>query len=305
MDVVRLPVICGPTGAGKSGLAMRLAEATGAGILSADSRQVYRGLDIGTAKPTAEEQARVPHEGIDVVDGTERYSAARWMASVDDWRASLAAKGRRVLVVGGTGLYLRTLTAPLFEEPPLDPDARARLALELEELPLDALRTECERVDPARAHLGRTQLLRAIEVARLTGRPISAWHEERARPPRYEVRYLVVDPGEALHGWIARRIDAMLASGWVDEVRALTEHLPAEAPAWNATGYTAIRDVARGALSLARARDQVLIATRQYAKRQRTWFRHQLGAERVTLLNSAAPDAYERALAWSLDEEGT
>ncbi len=305
MDVVRLSVICGPTGAGKSALALRLAEETGAGILSADSRQVYRGLDIGTAKPTAEEQVRVPHEGIDLVDGTERYSAARWMASVDDWRASLAARGRRVLVVGGTGLYLRTLTAPLFEEPPLDLDARAQLSQELEALPLDALRAECQRLDPARAHLGRTQLLRAIEVARLTGRPISAWHEERARQPRYAVRYLLVDPGDALHGWIAKRIDVMLASGWIDEVRALMEHLPADAPAWNATGYTAIRDVARGALSLARARDQVLIATRQYAKRQRTWFRHQLGAERVTLLNSAAPDAYERALAWSLDEEGT
>lgn len=305
MDVVRLSVICGPTGAGKSAIALRLAEATGAGILSADSRQVYRGFDIGTAKPTVEEQRRVPHEGIDVADPTERYSAARWMTSVDAWRASLDARGHRVLVVGGTGLYLRTLSAPLFEEPPLDPVARAEVAGELELLPLDALRAECQRLDPARAHLGRTQLLRAIEVARLTGRPISAWHAENARPARYEVRYLVIDPGDALHGWIARRVDAMLAMGWVDEVRTLMARVAPDAPAWNATGYGAIRDVVQGTLSLARARDQVLIATRQYAKRQRTWFRHQLPNDRVTLLNSAAPDAYQRALDWSLMEEGT
>ncbi len=98
---------------------------------------------------------------------------------------------------------------------------------ELESLPLEALRAECEQLDPARAHLGRTQLLRAIEVARLTGRPISAWHQEQARPARYDVRYLLVDPGELLHGWIARRVDDMLAMGWVDEVRDLMARLPA------------------------------------------------------------------------------
>ncbi|MEP7381891.1 MAG: tRNA (adenosine(37)-N6)-dimethylallyltransferase MiaA [Gemmatimonadota bacterium] len=305
MDVVRLSVICGPTGAGKSALALRLAEAAGAGILSADSRQVYRGFDVGTAKPSAAEQAAVPHAGIDVVEPTERYSAARWMESVDDWRASLASQGRRVLVVGGTGLYLQTLSAPLFAEPPLDPDARAALAGELAPLTLDELRAQCEVLDPVRAHLGRTQLLRAIEVARLTGRPISTWHREQARPARYDVRYLVVDPGDALHAWIARRVDAMLASGWVDEVRALMAALPSDAPAWNTTGYDAIRQVVQGTLSVAHARDQILIATRQYAKRQRTWFRHQLPSDRVDHVNSAAPDAYDRVRAWSGEEEGT
>ena len=144
MDVVRLAVICGPTGAGKSGLALRLADEMRAGILSADSRQVYRGFDIGTASPTVAEQERIPHEGINIIEGTERYSAARWMSSVDEWRAALAAKGRRVLVVGGTGLYLRTLSSPLFAEPPLDPAARAALAQELDALPLDALRAQVE-----------------------------------------------------------------------------------------------------------------------------------------------------------------
>lgn len=303
MDVVRLAVICGPTAAGKSGLALRLAETAGLGIISADSRQVYRGFDIGTAKPTAAERSRVPHEGIDVAVATERYSAARWMEAVDGWRAALEATGRGVVVVGGTGLYLRTLSAPLFEEPPLDPDARAALAALLAPLPLDELRRQCLALDPPRAHLGRTQLLRAIEVARLTGRPISEWHREHARAPRYDVRYLYVDPGDVLHAWIAQRIDAMLADGWVDEVRALMTTVPPDAPAWNATGYHTIRQVAEGTLSLARARDQILIATRQYAKRQRTWFRHQLPATQVVHINSAASDAFDRTRSWWGEEK--
>ncbi len=305
MDVVRLAIICGPTAAGKSGLALQLADAFGLGILSADSRQVYRGFDIGTAKPTAAEQARVPHAGIDVADPTERYSAARWMEGVAGWREALKGAARGVVVVGGTGLYLRTLSAPLFEEPPLDPDDRAALAEQLAPLPLEELRRQCLVLDPPRAHLGRTQLLRAIEVARLTGRPISEWHREQARPPRYDVRYLYVDPGEALHGWIAQRIDTMLAGGWVDEVRSLMLTVPSDAPAWNATGYQTIRQVADGTLSPERARDQILIATRQYAKRQRTWFRHQLPATQVVHISSAAPDAFDRARSWWSEENGT
>lgn len=304
MDVVRLAVICGPTAAGKSGLALRLAEATRAGILSADSRQVYRGFDLGTAKPTPAERAAVPHAGIDVDDPRERYSAARWMASVDDWRAALARQGRGVLVVGGTGLYLRTLAAPLFEEPPLDPVARAALERELQPLPLEELRRQCQALDPARAHLGRTQLLRAIEVARLTGQPISAWHQAHARAPRYAVRYLLVDPGAALQERIVHRVDAMLAAGWVDEVRALMDTVPPDAPAWNATGYDTIRQVVDGTLALAQAREQIVIATRQYAKRQRTWFRHQLPPDLVTHVNPTAADAYDRALAWCVEENG-
>jgi tRNA dimethylallyltransferase len=286
-------------------LALRLAAATAAGILSADSRQVYRGFDIGTAKPSLAERAAVPHEGIDVADPSDRYSAARWMDAVDGWRGALARQARRVLVVGGTGLYLRTLSAPLFDEPPLDPVARAALDRELQPLDLEELRRRCQVLDPARAHLGRTQLLRAIEVARLTGRPISAWHQEQARAPRYDVRYLLVDPGPSLQDRIARRVDAMLAAGWVDEVRTLMLTVPPEAPAWNATGYDAIRQVVQGTLSVARARDQIVIATRQYAKRQRTWFRHQLPPDRVLHVNPTDPGAYDRALAWCVEENRT
>lgn len=295
---VSLPVICGPTAAGKSALALQVAQSCALGIVSADSRQVYRGFHIGTAKPSADERTLVPHEGIDVASPSERYSAAKWMASFEAWRAALAAAGYRPLVVGGTGLYLRTLGEPLFEEPALDPQARAALATEMQSLTLDELRQRCRILDPSRAHLGRTQLLRAIEVAQLTGRPISALHREQAREPRFAPRFLLVDPGPVLQERIVRRVDAMIAAGWVDEVRALMQTVPADAPSWNATGYDAIRQVVGGALSLARARELIIVATRQYAKRQRTWFRHQLPPERVVHVNSAAPDALERALAW-------
>lgn len=302
MAVVRLPIVCGPTAAGKSALAVALAEARGMGIISADSRQVYRGFDIGTAKPGEAERRRVPHAGIDVAEPTERYSAAKWAAGIDAWRASLEAQGRSPLVVGGTGLYLRTLAEPLFDEPPLDPVARAALDRELQPLSLDELRRRCLLVYPPRAHLGRTQLLRAIEIATLTGRPISQLHRERARAAQYELRYLMVDPGASLREWIAERVDDMIAAGWVDEVRRLIETVPADAPAWNATGYDAMRQVALGTLSLAQARDQVIIATRQYAKRQRTWFRNQLPGAHVVHVNSADPRALERALAWCGEE---
>jgi len=303
LDVVRLPIICGPTAAGKSALAMAVAEACGLGIVSADSRQVYRGFDIGTAKPSLDERSRVPHAGIDVADPTERYSAATWMLSVDAWSRALADRGCAPLVVGGTGLYLRTLTNPLFDEPALDPEARRALDLELQSLPLDALRQRCLALDPARAHLGRTQLLRAIEVATLTGTPISALHRAHAREARHEVRFLLVDPGpEWLRERIVQRVDAMLAAGWVDEVQRLMQAVPHDAPAWNATGYDAIRQVVAGTLSLARAREQVIIATRQYAKRQRTWFRHQLPPAHVVHVNAADPSALDRALAWCRQE---
>jgi tRNA dimethylallyltransferase len=307
LDVVRLAVICGPTAAGKSTLAMQLAESLGGAILSADSRQVYRGFDLGTAKPTADDRRRVPHAALDVAEPTARYSAAQWSAGVDGWLHELRLAGRDPWVVGGTGLYLRTLSAPLFEEPALEPEGRAALAKELESLSLTALRERCQRLDPERAHLGRTQLLRAIEVATLTGIPISRWHRERARPPRHEVRCLYVDPGEPLQARIVNRVDRMLAEGWVEEVEQLAAHLPDDAPAWNATGYQTIRDVVRGTITRAAAREAVVIATRQYAKRQRTWFRHQLPADAVTRLEgevtvASAYDALGRILDWVHEE---
>ena len=293
-----LSVICGPTAAGKSALALRLAERVGAAVLSADSRQLYRHFDVGTAKPTVAERARVPHFGVDVAEPTERWSAARWADGCAVWLQEAAAQGRTPLVVGGTGFYLRALSEPLFEEPPLDAGRRAELAGWLATLPLSELRRWVERVDPERAHLQRTQLTRAVEVALLSGRRLSEWHARAARPARHVLRYLVVDPGPVLADRIAGRVDAMLDAGWVAEVAALTDRVPADAIAWKASGYDALRRHVRGELSLAEARELVLIETRQYAKRQRTWFRHQLAASAVLRVNPDDPNADEVVLAW-------
>ena len=294
----RLCVVCGPTAAGKSALAMQLAERHGLVIVSADSRQVYRGFDVGTAKPTAEDRARVPHAGVDVADPRERYSAARWADDARGWLDDAARAGREALVVGGTGFYLRALAEPLFDEPPLDAARRLRLQAVLDRLDATELRRWCLALDPERAALGRTQQLRAVEVALLAGERLSALHRRGPSRPKYHARYLVVDPGAALADRIRRRVLGMLAAGWVDEARALDARLPETAPAWTASGYRAVRDVARGTLTTAQAADRVTIETRQYAKRQRTWFRHQLPAAAVTHADPTAPDAAELAERW-------
>ena len=299
-----LRIICGPTAAGKSAIAMWLAESARATIVSADSRQIYRRFDIGTAKPSAAERARVPHEGIDVVEPTERYSAASWANDATGWIRDARARGRTPVVVGGTGFYLRALALPLFEEPPLDAERRAELAQTLAPMTTPELRRWCMSLDPARAHLGRTQLLRAIEVALLTGRPISKWHRERARVPSVRARWLVVNPGTAaLAKRIEERAHAMLDAGWEDEVRALAQDLPADAPAWNATGYRAVRERVRGKWTRDAMRARIVVDTRQYAKRQRTWFRHQLPGERVTRIDPDEPGARDRMMQWWMEED--
>lgn len=305
-DAEPLRIICGPTGAGKSALAMALARTHDVTIISADSRQVYRGFDIGTAKPSAAEQQAVPHRGIDVAEPMERYSAARWAESARLWVDEAREAGRTPLVVGGAGLYLRALTEPLFDEPPLDPERRAALDAMLSSYSVAELRRWCERLDPARAHLGRTQLHRAIIVALLSGRPISEWHARAPRAAGLAARYLVVDPGAELSARLDERLTTMLDMGWEREVEAMARTVPAHAPAWNGTGYRWIRTSVMKECSREDALAHVRIDTRQYAKRQRTWFRHQLPVACVTSIDPGAPDALERATSWwvSTDDGG-
>lgn len=293
-----VPVICGPTASGKTGAALQLASITPLEIISADSRQLYRGFDIGTAKPTIAERAIVPHRGIDVLEPTQRASAAWWADRADEWIRSTLAAGAVPVVVGGTGLYLRALLGVLFHEPPLDAERRRALEAELAPLETVELRRRVRLLDPNRAHLGRTQLLRAIEVALLTGRRLSELQRERATVPRWRARYLVLDPGPSLAGTIAARARAMFAAGWRAEVRGLVATVPADAPAWNASGYRVVRELERGMLSPEAALERVIIETRQYAKRQRTWFRHQLAGEDVVRLDPHAADFDERLLVW-------
>jgi len=283
-------VICGPTAAGKSAIALWLARREPSTIVSADSRQVYRGFDVGTAKPTADERTAVVHRGIDVIDPTERHSAAAWAASADAWIDEAYRSQTNPLVVGGTGLYLRALFDGLFVEPALDPERRASAAAALAELDVAELRRWTAALDPSRAHLGRTQLLRSIEIALLTGSRLSELHRMHAREPRWRPRYLVVDPGPVLAERIAARVDDMLDHGWPEEVQRLMETVPTTAPAWKATGYDAVRRLVTGESSRKAMRERILIETRQYAKRQRTWFRHQLPVDRVTHVNPQAGD---------------
>jgi tRNA dimethylallyltransferase len=302
-----VPVICGPTASGKTRAALQLARGARVEVVSADSRQLYRGFDIGTAKPDVAERAAVPHHGIDVLDPAERASAAWWADRADGWIRDVRARARWPLVVGGTGLYLRALFGTLFVEPPMDPERRRSLEAELAPLATAELQRRVQRLDPARAHLGRTQLLRAIQVATLTGRPLSELQREHATAPRWRARYLVLEPGPSLGGTIAARTRAMFAAGWRDEVRRLSATVPADAPAWNASGYRVVRELERGMLSPEAAMERVIIETRQYAKRQRTWFRHQLDGEDVTRLDPHAADFDDALAGWwrAGAEEGT
>lgn len=272
---------------------MDLARTHRVAIISADSRQVFSGFDIGTAKPTASERARVPHYGVDVVGPTERYSAARWAADAGTWMEHARRAGREPLIVGGTGLYVKALIEPLAAAPELDPLRRDDLAAELERRPLGELRRWCSELDPGRAHLGRTQLLRAIETALLAGRRLSDLHAAHRRTQNAAVRhrasYIVVDPGAGLGKRIESRVDSMIAAGWGTEVEMLAREVPANAPAWKASGYGVLKRVVLGELDLSTARERVIIETRQYAKRQRTWFRHQLPPDSVTRVNPDDP----------------
>lgn len=303
--LLTIPVICGPTASGKSAIAMWLSLRREILVIGADSRQIYRGFDLGTAKPTPDEQRRVPHRGLNVVEPGERYSAADFATLAQRAIQEALASGRLPVVVGGTGFYLGALFRPLWAEPPLDPERRAAMQNALASESTEELRRWCATLDPARAHLGRAQLLRAIEVALLTGERLSELHVAHARPSTYRPSYLLVDPGMELSARIAARASAMLDAGWADEVRHLIDAVPADAPAWNATGYGVVREYVRGDSDRDTTLERVLIETRQYAKRQRTWFRHQLERDRVQRLVPNASGWQETVDRWITEVEAT
>ena len=215
MTGVKIRVIVGPTAAGKSAVAMALAEHEPVAIISADSRQIYRGFDIGTAKPSDDDRRKVVHYGVDIVDPTQHYSAYQWAKDAAQWIDDALQRGLTPVIVGGTGFYIKSLFDPPYDEPPV------------------------------------------------TG--IS-----------YTPDYQRVDPGPSLRDHIATRVDQMFSHGWLAEVERLMHTVPADAIAWKACGYRTIRKYLTGEYTLDYARERIIIETRQYAKRQRTWFRHQL-----------------------------
>lgn len=277
----RILVLTGPTAAGKTGIGVDLAEKLGAEIVSADSQQVYRFMDVGTAKPTAEERARVPHHLIDVVDPDVQYDAARYAADARRAIDAILARGRAVIVVGGTGLYIRAALVGLHRGPGRDPELRAQLEEE------DAsgrsrgdgavLHRKLAAVDPETAERlhpnDKVRIIRALEIQAHTGQAASERKEERE--PRYEALQIAVDPGRtALIERIEARCDAMIEGGLLQEVRALRERgYGPELASMRAIGYRHMQPVIDGLETLANVREQIKHDTRQFARRQRTWLR--------------------------------
>jgi tRNA dimethylallyltransferase len=272
------PVIVGPTGVGKTDVAVALAALAPVTVISADARQVYRGLDIGTAKPGPEILARVPHRGLDLVDPGERYSAGRFARDAAGWIVDERVAGRWPIVVGGTGLYIRALAEGLFSEPPFDPDRRQRLRDWTLELEAGTLARWAGRLDVRFPGGGRQRAARAIEVALLTGRSLSWWQQAARETGAVRPWYIHLTlPREALHRRLGARVDRMLRRGLVSEVeRLLARGLRPDAPGLDGVGYREVVAMLQGRLPDVALRDAILVATRRYAKRQETWFRNQL-----------------------------
>lgn len=276
----RLVALVGPTASGKTDLGVALATRLDAEIVSVDSRQVYRRLDIGTAKPDAAARTAVPHHLLDVVEPDEHFDAARFALLGREAVQDVLARGRNVLLVGGSGLYLRALTEGLCPAPPADPCVRAELARELAVHGPAALHAELARHDAdAAARIAprdAVRISRALEVLRVTGRPLSAWQEEHAFADRpWEVLVLVLcPPADDLEQRIARRASQMWDHGLVAETKAvLAAGFAPELRPLQAIGYREAVEHLRGGLDREQAIERMRVATRQYAKRQRTWFR--------------------------------
>jgi tRNA dimethylallyltransferase len=278
----RIVCLVGPTASGKTALAMALAPRLDAEIVCADSRQIYRGLDVGTAKPTRAERARVPHHGLDLVAPDEAFDVSRYRTAALGAIADVHARGRNVLVVGGTGLYVRTLRFGLCPAPPRVPRLRAVLQVWGAREGVPALHRRLALVDPAaaaRIHANdAVRIVRALEVALTTGRRLSDWQRTHGfQSPAFDALMIGLDvPPADLARRIATRVDAMLAAGWLDEVRGLVARgYPDDAPVWRTLGYGDMRAVVEGRTDLPSARTACILATRRYAKRQRTWFRRE------------------------------
>jgi tRNA dimethylallyltransferase len=249
-------------------------------VISADARQVYRGLDIGTAKPDRATQARVPHRGLDLVAPGERYSAGRFARDAAGWIAETRAADRDPIVVGGTGLYIRALAEGLFREPPFEPERREQLRRWSEALEGSDLARWAGRLDPAFPGGGRQRAARAVEVALLTGHALSWWQREAREGGTLRPWYILLTvPREVLHRRLATRVDQMLAGGLVEEVqRQLDAGVSPDAAGLDGIGYREVVAMLSGQMSERAVRDAILVSTRRYAKRQETWFRHQLRA---------------------------
>ena len=312
-EAPRALALVGPTASGKSRLAVEVARRLDGEVVSMDSRQVYRGMDVGTAKATAAERAGIPHHGLDLVDPDERYSAGRFAREARGWIADIRARGRVPVLAGGTGFFLRALTDPIFREPSLDRGRRRALEAWLDGRPGTDLERWVRVLDPGRAPVaaegGRQRLTRTLEVALLTGRPLSWWHREAA-PEGEPVPVLTAVlelPRDELDRRIGERVPRMVEEGLVDEVRGLLAvgWSPA-APGMTGVGYREVAAALRGETTMEEALEAVRRATRRYARRQLTWFRNQLRPPvvRIDALLPLEAQAERVVAAWTKALEG-
>lgn len=296
-------LLAGPTAAGKSAIAIALAEQVGGEIVSVDSMQVYRGLDVGTAKPGPVDRARVPHHLIDVVDLTSGFDAAQFVRLASEAVIDIRARRHVPVFCGGTGLYFKALFQGLGESPPADP----RLRAELEATPLPTLLEELAARDPTtHARIDRSnprRVVRAVEVVRLTGRPFSSqradWQSNEVRNPAGVGKLTVFTRSpDDLRVRINRRVDAMFAGGLVEETRRLLPlGLGVNHIALQAIGYRQVVEHLRGERGLAETVALVKQKTWQFARRQMTWFKHQCGGRWLALTPDARPEQVAQALA--------
>ena len=280
--MARVLAIVGATATGKSALALELAGPLGGEIVNADALQVYRGFDIGTAKPTPEERRRVRHHLVDILEPHETFSAGEFARRARRAIVEIEGRGGLPLLVGGSGLYLRALLEGISPIPEVDPELRRRLRQRLESEGIEPLRAELQRLDPATAERlapGDSQrLLRALEVGLGTDRPLSSWIAEKPRGDGGIAAWWIglTLPRALLYDRVAARVGRMLAQGWVEEVgRLLAAGLDPSMPAFQAIGYRELARHIAGERTLEESSERIIQATRRYAKRQLTWFRRQ------------------------------
>lgn len=270
--------LTGPTSSGKTPLAIELAERLEADIFSLDSMAIYRGMNIGTAKPNAQQRAAVPHHLLDIVDPTESFSVSSYVTEAHKLASQVISSGRRVLFCGGTPLYLKSLLRGLFLGPEADWDFRDSVEKDIEKHGQDAFRERLMQVDPLLAHKlhphDHRRAIRALEVARITGRPLSHWQQQFETPSRNcPVAVLQLDRAW-LHERINTRVDNMLADGLIEEVRQLeTDYTELGRTARQAVGYREVLEHFTGATTIEEMTELIKAHTRQFARRQEIWFR--------------------------------
>ncbi len=290
-------VLAGPTGIGKSETALALAGEIPAEIVAVDSMQVYRGMEIGTGKPSEETRRGVPHHGMDLADPEEEFDAVRYAEAVSPVIEEIRRRGRWAVLTAGCGLYLRVLRQGICEAPGRDPEVRARLLEQASREGAAALHTRLAEVDPAaarRIHPSDVRrVARALEVFEVTGRPLTRWHQDQEIPPREDWRMIGLDcDRQRLYGKIEQRIDGWLAGGWIEEARALAER-PLSRTAREALGYRELFAHFEGRADWASTRELIHRNTRRYAKRQLSWFRHEAGVEWTAAQSDPAAVARE------------